>query len=121
MPKFHCAKYHSVNLIKKIDYHGLSKTKFYSKWFNILKRCYKPKSHGFKYYGGLGIICEWKNFREFRDDMFQSYQEHINKFGYKNTTLDRIDNSKNYCRENCRWATVLEQIQNRRPNGSIFK
>jgi len=34
-------------------------------------------------------------------------------------TLDRIDSSGNYCKENCRWATVIEQARNKKNNKII--
>ena len=56
--------------------------------------------------------------------MYESYLEHIKKFGKKNTTIDRIDNDGNYCKENCHWATAKEQSLNVRkittfPKGHI--
>lgn len=34
-------------------------------------------------------------------------------------TLDRVDNLRGYCKENCRWATKKEQMNNFRGNIKI--
>jgi hypothetical protein len=61
----------------------------------------------------------------------KSFIEWANNNGYKQTlSIDRIDNDKNYCPENCEWKTAKEQSINRRnsvkmnaisPNGEVFK
>ena len=58
------------------------------------------------------IKCEWKTFESFRDDMYESYLEHVAMFWEKNTSIDRIDGNWNYCKANCRWATCKEQSEN---------
>lgn len=99
--------------------HGMRGTKFYRTYSNILTRCTNPNSDRYKNYGGRGIKCLWKNFNDFYEDMYQSYLDHVNKFGESDTTIDRINTDGNYCKENCRWATNIEQANNKTTNHFI--
>ena len=45
--------------------------------------------------------------------MWVSYKNHVDEYWEKDTTLDRIDVNWNYCKENCRSATRMEQMHNR--------
>jgi hypothetical protein len=101
--------------------HGMSGTQFYKIWDGMKDRCIYKNSYKKKYHGGRGItICnKWLKFENFRDDMYKSYLEHLEKFGSKDTTIDRINNNGNYCLENCRWATHKEQSNNTRANRII--
>jgi hypothetical protein len=76
-------------------------------------RCYNKKESNYKRYGGRGItVCyEWLNsFVAFYKDMGDP------PVGY---TLERINNDKDYCKENCKWATPSEQARNRSTNTII--
>ena len=91
-------------------------TRFNSVWNGISRRC---NNSFYKNYGGRGIKCLWKSFEGFRDDMYESYLEHVKEFSERQTTIDRIDNDGNYCKENCRWATYKEQAQNTQKNNFV--
>lgn len=77
---------------------------FYKYW-SMKRRCEYPSQRAYKWYGAKGIIVEWTSYIEFKKDMYRTYKNHLAKYGHKQTTLDRIDSSKNYCKSNCRWAT----------------
>lgn len=97
--------------------HKMSGTRFYNIWKGMKQRCLNKDNPSYKFYGARGItICDrWKDsFLAFKEDMYESYLEHIEKYGEKETTLDRIDSSLNYEMLNCHWATWKEQYFNRR-------
>ena len=75
----------------------------------MMQRCFNPNNKAYCYYGERGIIvCErWLKFKNFYADMGDPPP---------GLSIDRIDNDGNYEPGNCRWATAVEQIRNRRPS-----
>ena len=121
-----CGCYNNEQRIKRSFRHGMKKDvktfRFYRIWQGIKARCSNKNTPQYNNYGGRGIeICEeWKDdFLNFKKDMFDSYFEHTSEFGEKNTSIDRIDNDGNYCKNNCKWSTREQQANNKSNNKFI--
>lgn len=78
----------------------------------MIKRCTSKNHKYYKLYWWRWIKCLWTSYVSFKRDMYESYLDHVAKYWEKDTTLDRIDGNWNYCKENCRRATKVEQGRN---------
>jgi len=93
--------------------HGYSKHPSYNSWRGAKDRCLNEKNKDFKKYGKRGITFgkKWLDIKTFISDMGSPpTKEH---------SLDRINNNKGYYKDNCRWATRIEQGNNQSTNRLI--
>lgn len=85
----------------------------YAVYRDMLTRCTNPNYREFHLYGGRGItVCErWR----------ESYENFLSDMGDRpeGMTLERDRVDDGYGPNNCRWATILEQANNKRNSAVI--
>jgi hypothetical protein len=101
-------KHGDPNIVKQ-ERHGYRNHFLYGVWGNMRTRCYSENNKGYRNYGDRGItICdEWMNPKVFIEWCLNN--------GWKSgLQIDRRDNDGNYCPENCRFVTQIENNHNQR-------
>lgn len=84
--------------------HGYAGSRTYKSWHSMHQRVQGLGGHEIYVDNKIAVCDTWSNFDAFLQDMGERPQ---------NTTLDRIDNTKGYFKENCRWTDQKTQINNR--------
>ena len=86
-------------------------TSTYYSWRSMRQRCTRPTERQLERYREMQVYEPW----------FNSYDEFFKDMGPRpeGCTLDRIDNTLGYFPENCRWADIVTQNNNKATNRMV--
>ena len=104
-----CGCYHRDMVTK---WHTETERLLADRWHRVQQRCYNPTDKNYALWGARGIkMCD-----EWLHDKSKFIKWAIDNGFKPGLKLDRIDNSKGYSPDNCRWATDSQQANNRTNN-----
>lgn len=103
-----CGCRRSEKISEAITKHGCSGSPTWSSWEKLRQRIRTKKN---KTYASIDYDKRWDDFNVFLQEMGERPIGH---------SIDRIDNTKGYYKENCRWATHKEQCRNKSSNVMIY-
>lgn len=97
---------------ERLTTHGKSRSRIYHIWQGMIDRTTNSNNPKFHLYGGKGIqVCDaWRKFENFYNDMGDAPAF---------LSIDRIDGTKGYYKDNCRWANSKQQANNKSSNRMI--
>ena len=92
----------------------------YYKWQRMIARCHHPSQKDYAAYGAQGItVCKRWRFGEDGVSGFECWLLDMGAPPNKAASIDRLDGTKGYSPDNCRWATRATQSRNTRANRLI--
>lgn len=94
----------------QLDMGAVSKHPLHTTWRMMNVRCYDTRHKAYHRYGARGVLVN----SNWRWDNPKGFFNFVTDVGERpeGTTLDRIDNDKEYSKENCKWSTKKEQQNN---------
>jgi hypothetical protein len=98
----------------------ISKMPEYPIWQGMRNRCFNPNVESYPLYGGRGItVCDRWCIGDGEQTGFECFFADIGPRPSKVHSLDRVDPDGNYQPGNVRWASNLEQANNRRKTRTV--